>query len=43
MPLVEAVAAAKPFVTRAIAEHFAWEREGGTVHALNHFQQGGGK
>lgn len=39
--LVDAVSAAKPFVTRAIAEHFAWERMGKRMDALNHFQHGG--
>ena len=33
--LVDAVREAKAFVSRAIAQHFAW----GSVHALNHLQQ----
>ena len=35
LPLAEAVHAAKMFVHRAIAQHFAW----GEVHALNHLHQ----
>lgn len=36
----EAVAEAKPFVSRAIAQHFTWQSaEAGVVHALNHLQQ----
>ena len=36
----EAVAEAKAFVSRAIAQHFAWQSPGGgVVHALNHLQQ----
>ena len=38
--LDEAVAEAKAFVSRAIAQHFAWQAHGGDViHALNHLQQ----
>jgi hydroxymethylpyrimidine/phosphomethylpyrimidine kinase len=37
LSLVEAVAEAKEFVTRAIAHHFAWQRGGHeALHALNH-------
>jgi len=32
-----AVAEAKPFVTRAIANHFSWKRDSGATDALNHF------
>jgi hydroxymethylpyrimidine/phosphomethylpyrimidine kinase len=40
MGLNEAVAAAKEFVSRAIAQHFMWQSAGaGPVHALNHLQQ----
>ena len=40
MGLNEAVAAAKRFVSRAIAQHFMWQSAGsGPVHALNHLQQ----
>jgi hydroxymethylpyrimidine/phosphomethylpyrimidine kinase len=40
MSLNEAVASAKKFVSRAIAEHFEWQSPGaGVVHALNHLQQ----
>lgn len=40
MGLNEAVAEAKQFVSRAIAQHFAWQSAGaGVVHALNHLQQ----
>ncbi len=38
-PLEEAVAEAKQFVSRAIAEHFAWTHQAGLVHALNHLHQ----
>ncbi|MEI8341774.1 MAG: bifunctional hydroxymethylpyrimidine kinase/phosphomethylpyrimidine kinase [Verrucomicrobiota bacterium] len=38
LPLAVAVSEAKHFVTRAIANHFRWKREGGTTHALNHFK-----
>ncbi len=38
-PLEEAVAEAKNFVSRAIAEHFAWTHHAGIVHALNHLHQ----
>lgn len=37
LPLVEAVAEAKRFVTRAIAGFFRWPREGRPTDALNHF------
>ena len=36
MALKESVAAAKDYVSLAIAQHFAWERAGHNVHALNH-------
>ena len=37
-PLPEAIAQAKAFVTRAIANHYRWTRSaGGETHALNHF------
>ena len=40
MGLNEAVASAKEFVSRAIAQHFMWQSAGaGPVHALNHLQQ----
>lgn len=40
MGLNEAVAEAKQFVSRAIAQHFTWQSAGaGVVHALNHLQQ----
>lgn len=40
MGLNEAVAQAKQFVSRAIAQHFSWQSAGaGSVHALNHLQQ----
>ncbi|MCB1278267.1 bifunctional hydroxymethylpyrimidine kinase/phosphomethylpyrimidine kinase [Prosthecobacter sp.] len=40
MGLNEAVAQAKQFVSRAIADHFVWQSAGaGLVHALNHLQQ----
>ena len=40
MALNEAVAAAKAFVSRAIAQHFKWQSAGaGPVYALNHLQQ----
>jgi hypothetical protein len=36
------VVQAKHYVSRAIAQHFAWQSSGaGTVHALNHLQQTG--
>ncbi len=42
LPLNEAVAQAKQFVSRAIAQHFSWQSAGaGRVHALNHLQQTG--
>lgn len=37
--LDEAVAEAKHFVSRAIAEHLAWTHHAGLVHALNHLHQ----
>lgn len=37
LPLDDAVAEAKRFVTRAIAGHFKWPRGGGSTAALNHF------
>ena len=38
--LVAAVAAAKAFIGRAIAQHFAWKTaRGGVIHALNHLAQ----
>ncbi len=39
MDLTSAVAEAKEFVSRAIAEHFAWTHCVGIVHALNHLHQ----
>ena len=36
MPLAEAIACAKRFVTRAIAEHYVWIGARGEIHALNH-------
>jgi len=39
MPLAEAIACAKRFVTRAIAEHYAWIGARGEIHALNHSVQ----
>ncbi len=36
LPLAEAIARAKEFVSRAIAEHFSWETAAGPLHALNH-------
>ena len=36
MPLAEAVACAKAFVTRAIAAHYRWTGPQGEIHALNH-------
>ncbi len=42
MTLNDAVAKAKPFVSRAIAQYFSWQSAGaGTVHALNHLHQTG--
>jgi len=38
LPLHEAVARAKSYVSAAIAEFFAWEGGNGTVHALNHLK-----
>ena len=38
LPLADAVAAAKRFVTQAINSYFRWQRPGGETHALN---QGG--
>ncbi len=37
LPLDLAVAEAKPFVTRAIANHFSWPRGESSTAALNHF------
>ncbi|HWB59362.1 MAG TPA: bifunctional hydroxymethylpyrimidine kinase/phosphomethylpyrimidine kinase, partial [Chthoniobacteraceae bacterium] len=38
LPLDRAIAEAKLFVTRAIAEHFQWTRnDGASTAALNHF------
>lgn len=37
LPLRDAVRAAKEFVTRAIARHFAWSSGNAPLHALNHF------
>lgn len=37
--LHDAVAAAKQFISRAIATHLAWRTEAGEVHALNHLGQ----
>ena len=39
MELTSAVAEAKAFVSRAIAEHFTWTHGAGIVHALNHLHQ----
>lgn len=39
LDLTSAVAEAKEFVSRAIAEHFAWTHRAGSVHALNHLHQ----
>jgi hydroxymethylpyrimidine/phosphomethylpyrimidine kinase len=36
LPLEKAIERAKRFVTAAIAEHFAWTRSDGELHALNH-------
>lgn len=36
LPLFEAVAQAKQFISRAIAGHFVWRTSAGKVHALNH-------
>jgi len=36
LPLHEAVAQAKVFVTRAIAQHYRWTGPNGQTHALNH-------
>jgi hydroxymethylpyrimidine/phosphomethylpyrimidine kinase len=42
LDLHAAVVQAKQFVSRAIAQHFAWQSSGaGIVHALNHLQQTG--
>jgi len=38
LPLAVAVSEAKHFVTRAIANHFRWKREGAVTQALNHFK-----
>jgi len=37
LPLVEAVFAAKRFVTQSIARHFHWQQDGMNTQALNHF------
>ena len=37
LPLYEAVAEAKDFVTRAITQFLRWEKDGHTTDALNHF------
>ena len=37
LPLERAIAEAKTFVTRAIANHFSWPRDGSSTTALNHF------
>lgn len=37
LPLRDAVATAKQFISRAIAGHFAWSAGAGEVHALDHF------
>jgi hydroxymethylpyrimidine/phosphomethylpyrimidine kinase len=40
LPLSDAIAVAKDYIGRAIAEHFAWTVAGSApVHALNHLQQ----
>lgn len=39
LALCESVAAAKQFITRAIASHLAWRTTAGEVHALNHLGQ----
>lgn len=36
-PLVEAVATAKRFITRAITQYLRWEKSGHTTDALHHF------
>ena len=36
LPLAEAIARAKDFVSRAIGEYFSWTTSLGEVHALNH-------
>ena len=36
LPLADAVACAKGFVTRAIAQHYRWTGTNGETHALNH-------
>jgi len=36
LPLEESIRHGKQFVTAAIAQHFAWLRNGESVHALNH-------
>ena len=38
LPLEEAVQRAKEFVTNAITKYFQWEKENGSVQALNHFR-----
>ena len=39
LPLSEAVARGKAFVSRAIDQHHAWTTAPGEIHALNHLQQ----
>jgi hydroxymethylpyrimidine/phosphomethylpyrimidine kinase len=40
LALSDAIAQAKSYIGRAIAQHFAWTVEGSApVHALNHLQQ----
>ena len=36
LPLIDAVAQAKSFISRAITSHFTWRTTAGEVHALNH-------
>ncbi len=38
LPLQEAVARAKRYVSAAIADYFSWEGGAGSVHALNHLK-----
>ena len=40
LPLIEAVASAKRYVTRAISNHLRWEKDGRTTDALHHFFTG---
>ncbi|HYF35580.1 MAG TPA: bifunctional hydroxymethylpyrimidine kinase/phosphomethylpyrimidine kinase [Prosthecobacter sp.] len=37
--LEDAISRAKAYIARAIAQHFTWEGDTGTVQALNHLQQ----